>query len=138
MTNTVDINTLTDDQRKLLDLWFTFEIDENGQLLTVEPKEKTPEFIAYKIDQINDEFIRSCAILTQWYTTVEINSWERKIAEAKKVIAGETSEFLETLCVEGEDVEDLATIILARADAYAMEFAKIERRKREELKSLNA
>lgn len=138
MAKIVDINTLTEDQRKLIDLWFTFEIDENGQLLTVEPEEKTPEFIAYKVDQINDEFTRSVAILTEWYTAIEINSWERKIAEAKKVVAGEKSEFLETLCVEGEKVLDLAKIILARADAYSMEFAKIERRKREALKSLNA
>lgn len=136
--NIVDINTLTEEQKKQIGIWYTFQIDENGQLLAVEPEEKTPEFIEYKTNIINKDFERSCALLTEWYTAVEINSWERKIAEAKKVVAGETSDFLDALCVEGEKVLDLAKLILARADAYAIEFAKIEKRKREALKSLNA
>lgn len=133
-----DINTLTPEQKELMSIGYTFVICKQGKLRTIEPKEITPEFIAYKKKLIEENFIREVKDLTTWYSQEEIDSWEKKQEEAKKVLAGEKSEFLETLAVEWENVEDLAKLILGRAEIYAIEFAKIENRKRQEIKELES
>lgn len=132
----IDLNSLTDEQKYMLSIWYTYKIDKNENILFIEPEIKTEDFLKYKKDLIEKEFKNSIAILTEWYTQEEIDSWERKIEEAKKVIKWEDSEFLSALLLEWENIKDMAEIILYRANIFAIEYAKIERRKRQKIKDL--
>ena len=62
-------------------------MDEDGGYTEIEPKEKTPEFIAYKTNQINEAFERNVKAMTAGFSQTEIDSWERKVEEARKVVA---------------------------------------------------
>lgn len=86
--------------------------------------------------KINKDFQNSINQLTAGYSQAEIDSWNKKVEEAKKVIAGETSAFINALVIEWETAEWLSKVILQKADEYSLAYATAEKTKRQALKDL--
>ena len=103
--------------------------------------EINPAFIELEkeqqIEEINQEFQDKISSFTKWYSQQEIDTWKQKVEEAKIVLAWWTSELLEWLLIEWENVINFATIILTKAQAYSKIYIDAERVKREKIKALN-
>lgn len=136
MNKKINLNTLTEDQKDMLDIWYSFKLDEFWNLQTIEPKEKTKEFIEYKKQLIQKEFDYQYSKLISWYWEWEIYSWNQKVLEAEKVKKWEKSDYLEKLCIEWENIEDLSEIILIKHKEFVLTYSKIEKNKRLELQKL--
>ena len=132
----LNIETLTQEQRKQLDMWYKIYLNENNKLVTEEPISVTPEFIEYKTGIINKEFQNSINLFTSDYSQAEIDSWTRKVEEAKKVMNLEASTFIEWLIIEWETVDWLATTILEKAELFSVAYANAEKIKRQAIKNL--
>jgi len=107
--------------------WEIIETEEYKQNLLKEEKNK-----------IEAKFQETIKQITAWYSQAEIDTWNTKVAEAKKVLAGEWSEILEQILIEWETIEELATRILEKAKQYAEIYYKAEKEKRQVLKELEA
>ena len=132
----LNIETLTQEQRKQLDMWYNIYLNEDNKLITEEPIEITTEFIEHKSKEIEQTFQNTVRQFSAWYSQAEIDSWDIKEAEAKIVDWGGSSEFLTDLLISWETVEELATKVLNNATTYRLAFAKAEQVKRQALKDL--
>jgi len=92
--------------------------------------------IEYEKHLIEQRFQEAIKQITAWYSQAEIDTWNTKVAEAKKVLAGEWSKILSNLLIEWETLEELATKILEKAKQYADIYYKAEKEKRQALKEL--
>lgn len=89
-----------------------------------------------KTIKIEKEFQNTIKQFTIWYSQVEIDSWARKVEEAKKIIALDTSVFITALCIEWETEIELADKILTNSENFAIAYAEAEKVKRQKLKDL--
>ncbi len=121
----------------------TYAIKGEDKILVTEQNRNSLEWYKFiqaelsEKDLVEQEFQNSIKQLTEWFSQAEIDSFDKKVSEAQKVLNGETSVFLNTLCVEWEKVEDLANLILARNDAFELAYAQAEQIKRTKLKELS-
>ena len=101
---------------------------------------ETPEYLENikeeEIQKIYEEFENTIKQITAWYTQAEIDTWATKVEEAKKVIAGGTSDLLSSLLLEWENLLDFAKKILQKAKEYSEIYYKAEKTKREKLKNI--
>ena len=89
------------------------------------------------IQEIEQEFQNSINQFTAWYSQAEIDSWTRKVEEAKIFIESWISSlFLSALCIEWETETELAEKILTNSDIFANAYALAEKTKRQKLKDL--
>ena len=130
------MNTLSKEQKKLIDMWYTAYINEENKIVLDEPAIITDEIKEYKIWIINKQFQDRIDQFTAWYSQAEIDTWQTKVEEAKKVQAWEVSDLLNGLIIEWETVEDLASSILLKAEEYSNIYLFAEKRKREDIKAL--
>lgn len=132
----LDINTLTQEQKKQLVLWYNIYINENWKLVIEEPTEKNDLYKEYLKDQAYKKFTDTISIINKKYTEDEQKTFEIKRVEAQKVIDSWSSPFIETLCVEWETPEDLANLILQNSQMYQTLYASAEKQLREDLKAI--
>lgn len=132
----LNIDTLSKEQRKLIDMWYTAYINEENKVVLEEPEVITDEIKEYKIWIINKQFQDRIDQFTVWYSQAEIDTWQTKVDEAKKVQAWEISDLLNALVIEWETVEDLAWNILLKAEEYSNIYLFAEQRKREDIKKI--
>jgi len=132
----LNMNTLSKEQKKLIDMWYTAYINEENKIVLDEPAIITDEIKEYKIWIINKQFQDRIDQFTAWYSQAEIDTWQTKVEEAKKVQAWEVSDLLNGLIIEWETVEDLASSILLKAEEYSNIYLFAEKRKREDIKAL--
>lgn len=85
---------------------------------------------------IRKEFQDTINSFVWQYSQAEIDTFDIKVSEAEKVIAGGTSTFLSWLLVEWETLLWLSQLILGRATAYKAGYAQAEKVMREKLKAL--
>jgi len=85
---------------------------------------------------IEQQFQETIKQITAWYSQAEIDTWNTKVEEAKKVLSWEWSEILEQILIDWETLEELATNILNKASEYAEIYYKAEKTKRQALKKL--
>ena len=136
--NKLDINTLTEEQKKQLNLWYKIYLNKNNKLVTEEPsKPYSSEFVEYKLNRINTRFDRTIKNYIKDYPKMEVQTWAIKLAEAEKVIAWQDSEYLIRLANDKwVDVKDLADKIKQKADEYNTMYSKLEAEKDKQIKDL--
>ena len=125
----LNINTLTQEQKKQLSLGYKIYLNKDWKLVTEEPTSVTKEFIEYK-------FNKDTEILSRWISQEEKNTWDLKVIEATKVLNWETSEFITALLKDWETETQLAEKILKNSKNYNLAYARIEQWKRNELAKL--
>ena len=125
----LNINTLTQEQKKQLSLGYKIYLNKDWKLVTEEPTSVTKEFIEYK-------FNKDTEILSRWISQEEKNTWDLKVIEATKVLNWETSEFITSLLKDWETETQLAEKILKNSKNYNLAYARIEQWKRNELAKL--
>jgi len=111
------------------EFWVTHKLNKEWKMYL----EENTKYKKYKIEQ---EFQETIKQITAWYTQAEIDTWNTKVTEAKKVISGWKSDILNSLLIKWETVEDLATTIIKKADEYSKIYYQAEKTKREKLKEL--
>jgi len=133
-----NIETLTQEQRKQLDMWYKIYLNENNKLVIEEPEAPfTNEYIEYKKELIEKEFQRAMKLITSNYSNEEREGWNSQLEWAKLVLAWETSPLLEAIVSETwEDINVLAQSIVDKANLYEVEYAKALWIKRAKLKAL--
>ena len=136
MSKEIDVNSLTLEQKQMLKVGYIFKLDDFWNLKIIEPKNKTKEFIEYKMKLIQKEFDYQYSRLISWYWEWEVYSWNQKVLEAHKVQNWEESDYLKSLCIEWESVENLAEKILHKHNQFVLTYSKIEKNKRNELEKL--
>ena len=132
----LNMDTLSEEQKRLIGMWYTAHINEENKIVLDEPAIITDEIKEYKIWIINKQFQDRIDQFTAWYSQAEIDTWQTKVEEAKKVQAWEVSDLLNGLIIEWETVEDLASSILLKAEEYSNIYLFAEKRKREDIKAL--
>lgn len=121
----------------------TYAIKWDNKILVTEKNRSSLEWYKFtqcdlmEEDIINKEFQSAIDQFTTWYSQAEIDSWDLKVEEAKIVLDWWDSLFLNALCIEGETVSELATLISQRAETFKMAFADAEKIKRQAIKDLN-
>jgi len=84
----------------------------------------------YKLNKVNTQFDRTIKNYIKQYPEMEVQTWAIKLAEAEKVIAWWTSEYLAQLAKDKwVDVEELANKIKIKADEYNAMYSKLEAEK---------
>lgn len=87
-------------------------------------KEDLVEIQKEKIEEIEEEFKQTIQTLESGYSEEERQGWELQKTEARKVIAGWTSDILNLICAEnGENVSDFANKIKTNSDNLAKAYA---------------
>ncbi len=132
----LNIETLTKEQRKQLDMWYKMYLNEDDKLVIEEPTEITPEFIEYKTKKIETEFKISVSKIKSWYSQEEIDAWAKDEEQARLVLSGWTSTYLEWCIIKGETVEEFAEKIMVKVWIYETIFSEAKRIKRQKLKDL--
>ena len=132
----LNMDTLSKEQKRLIDMWYKAHINEENKIVLEEPEVLSDEIKEYKIGIINKQFQDRIDQFTSWYSQAEIDTWKTKVEEAKKVQAWEVSDLLNDLVIEWETVEELAWIILQKAEEYSNIYLFAEKRKREDIKAL--
>ncbi len=132
----LNFDTLTKEQKELIDMWYKAYINDESKLVLEEPEVLTDEIKQYKIWIINKQFQDRINQFSAWYSQAEIDTWKAKIEESEKVIAWETSELLESLVIEWETVLELAEKIMSKASEYSQIYIHAEKIKREEIKKI--
>jgi len=130
------MDTLSKEQKRLIDMWYTVHINEENKIVLEEPEVLNDEIMEYKIWIINKQFQDRIDQFSAWYSQAEIDTWQTKVEEAKKVQAWEVSDLLNALIIEWETVNDLATNILLKSEEYTNIYLFAEKRKREQMKNL--
>ena len=132
----LNFDTLTKEQKRLIDMWYKAYINDESKLVLEEPEVLTDEIKQYKIWIINKQFQDRINQFSVWYSQAEIDTWKAKIEESEKVIAWGTSELLESLVIEWETSLELAEKIMSKASEYSQIYIHAEKIKREEIKKI--
>ena len=132
----LNFNTLTKEQKRLIDMWYKAYINDESKLVLEEPEVLTDEIKQYKIWIVNKQFQDRINQFSAWYSQAEIDTWKAKIEESEKVIAWGTSELLESLVIEWETTLELAEKIMNKASKYFQIYIHAEKIKREEIKKI--
>mgnify|MGYP004004355217 FL=1 len=132
----LNMDTLSEEQKKLIGMWYTAHINEENKIVLEEPEVLNDKIKEYKIWIINKQFQDRIDQFSAWYSQAEIDTWQTKVEEAKKVQAWEVSDLLNALIIEWETVNDLATNILLKSEEYTNIYLFAEKRKREQMKNL--
>ena len=132
----LNMDTLSEEQKKLIGMWYTAHINEENKIVLEEPEVLNEKIKEYKIWIINKQFQDRIDQFSDWYSQAEIDTWQTKVEEAKKVQAWEVSDLLNALIIEWETVNDLATNILLKSEEYTNIYLFAEKRKREQMKNL--
>lgn len=125
----VDLKTLTKEQLQDIENWYEYILNEDLKLQKIHTEKSN-------IYEIEKEFQDSINKFSAWYSQAEIDSWTRKVEEAKLYIETWTSAFITWLCIQGENESDLAEKILANSDLFATTYVNAEQIKRQKLKDL--
>ena len=127
----MQLEWLTEHQKWLeKEFWVVHKLNKDWKMYL----EENTKYKKYKIEQ---EFQDTIKQITWKYSQAEIDTWNKKVTEAKKVLSGWTSDILNSLLIEWETVEDLAKVIIEKADEYSKIYYQAEKTKREKLKELN-
>mgnify|MGYP004007708375 FL=1 len=132
----LNMDTLSEEQKRLIGMWYTAHINEENKIVLEEPEVLNEKIKEYKIWIINKQFQDRIDQFSAWYSQAEIDTWQTKVEEAKKVQAWEVSDLLNALIIEWETVNDLATNILLKSEEYTNIYLFAEKRKREQMKNL--
>lgn len=132
----LNFDTLTKEQKRLIDMWYKAYINNESKLVLEEPEVLTDEIKQYKVWIINKQFQDRVNQFSAWYSQAEIDTWKAKVEEAEKVLAWETSTLLESLVIEWETVLELAEKIMSKASDYFQIYIHAEKTKREEIKKI--
>lgn len=132
----LNINTLTQEQKNKIDMWFNIFLNNDWKLVEEIPTEKNDLYKKYLSDQAYTKFNDTLNIINWSYTENEQKTFEIKRTEAQKVIDGWSSVFLENLCIDWESVEDLALKIIENSTNYQFLYATAEKQLREDLKNI--
>ena len=132
----LNMDTLSKEQKRLIDMWYTASINEENKIVLEEPEVLSDEIKQYKIWIINKQFQDRIDQFSAWYSQAEIDTWQTKVEEAKKVQAWWISDLLNALIIEWETVENLASNILLKSEEYTNIYLFAEKRKREDIKAL--
>ena len=132
----LNMDTLSEEQKKLIGMWYTAHINEENKIVLEEPEVLNDKIKEYKIWIINKQFQDRIDQFSDWYSQAEIDTWQTKVEEAKKVKNWEVSDLLNALIIEWETVNDLATNILLKSEEYTNIYLFAEKRKREQMKNL--
>ena len=132
----LNMDTLSEEQKRLIGMWYTAHINEENKIVLEEPEILNDKVREYKIWIINKQFQDRIDQFSAWYSQAEIDTWQTKIEEAKKVKNWEVSDLLNALIIEWETVNDLATNILLKSEEYTNIYLFAEKRKREQMKNL--
>jgi len=132
----LNMDTLSEEQKRLIGMWYTAHINEENKIVLEEPEILNDKVREYKIWIINKQFQDRIDQFSAWYSQAEIDTWQTKVEEAKKVQAWEVSDLLNALIIEWETVNDLATNILLKSEEYTNIYLFAEKRKREQMKNL--
>ena len=132
----LNMDTLSEEQKRLIGMWYTAHINEESKIVLEEPEVLNDKIKEYKIWIINKQFQDRIDQFSAWYSQAEIDTWQTKVEEAKKVQAWEVSDLLNALIIEWETVNDLATNILLKSEEYTNIYLFAEKRKREQMKNL--
>ena len=111
----LNMDTLSEEQKRLIGMWYTAHINEENKIVLEEPEILNDKVREYKIWIINKQFQDRIDQFSAWYSQAEIDTWQTKVEEAKKVQAWEVSDLLNALIIEWETVNDLATNILLKS-----------------------
>ena len=127
----MQLKWLTEHQKWLeKEFWVVHKLNKDWKMYL----EENTKYKKYKIEQ---EFQDTIKQITWKYSQAEIDTWNKKVTEAKKVLSGWTSDILNSLLIEWETVEYLAKVIIEKADEYSKIYYQAEKTKREKLKELN-
>jgi len=127
----MQLEWLTEHQKWLeKEFWVVHKLNKDWKMYL----EENTKYKKYKIEQ---EFQDTIKQITWKYSQAEIDTWNTKVTEAKKVLSGWTSDILNSLLIEWETVEYLAKVIIEKADEYSKIYYQAEKTKREKLKELN-
>ena len=132
----LNMDTLSEEQKRLIGMWYTAHINEENKIVLEEPEILNDKVREYKIWIINKQFQDRIDQFSDWYSQAEIDTWQTKVEEAKKVKNWEVSDLLNALIIEWETVNDLATNILLKSEEYTNIYLFAEKRKREQMKNL--
>ena len=132
----LNMDTLSEEQKRLIGMWYTAHINEENKIVLEEPEILNDKVREYKIWIINKQFQDRIDQFSAWYSQAEIDTWQTKVEEAKKVKNWEVSDLLNALIIEWETVNDLATNILLKSEEYTNIYLFAEKRKREQMKNL--
>lgn len=78
---------------------------------------------------INSQFLKDLEVFTSQYSQEEMQTWDLKVREAEKVIAGGTSTILDALEIPGRTTLDLAKGILQNSAIYFKVYTEAEKKK---------
>lgn len=70
----VDINTLTEEQKRLLDLWYKIYINNDWKLVTEEPEFFSKELIEIKIQEIKQKYNSIILDKYPYYTQINMSA----------------------------------------------------------------
>jgi len=134
---TLDINTLTAEQKEMLENWYRFSLNEKNKLVTEDPLVLNDYSKARKKKKAYEAFNRALLPITSQYTDSEQKTFAKKEKEAEKILEGKASKFIDDLCIEWETPAELAATIMANKTAFETVYASAEKQLRETLKELN-
>lgn len=119
---------LEEEKQKLEAFWYDYEVIEGKVVKLDTPKNKQIDF-EIGVSNINAEFKKTLEIFTSQYSQEEMQTWDLKVREAEKVIAGGTSTILDSLEIPGRTTLDLANIILKNSAIYFSVYMEAEKKK---------
>lgn len=128
--------TLNDEQIEKKSMWYKLELDGNWDIIYIETDKSIQSEIDKKKKVALDNFEAALSIINTEYSEDEQKTFELKRTEAEKVLDWWTSIVLEALCIAGETVNDLATKIKAKSDAYWTLYCNAEKDYRNELNNI--
>lgn len=127
----LDKNTLTKEQQALEKEFGVSYYITKDKKLWMKTSKKYEEFL------IEQEFQGSIKAIKVWYSQDEINTWNTKYIEAKKVISWWTSIILKNLLLKWETEIWLAKKIINKAKQFSTIYYSSEKKKREQLNILS-
>lgn len=124
----IEDNILDQEIEKFKNIWYDYEIIDGKVVKLDTEKNKQIDFNIW-LSIINSEFLRDLEAFTSKYTLEEMQTWDLKVREAEKVIAGGESTILDTLQIPGRTTLDLSKMILENSANYFRIYTEAEKKK---------
>lgn len=126
---------LQEEKKNLESIGYEVEI-KDGVVVKKTTENNNKIDFSIEIEKINVVFRGKLRGFTKNYTSEEIQTWDLKVREAEKVIAGEKSNILDALIIPGRTTLELAKKVLENSAIYFKVYTDAEKEKTLAVKEL--